>query len=688
MIPEPNLFPNLHRRFRDNIRLHPQRYCISAKRCDYTYKEIDNRSSQLFNVLRGRYHVNNKTNVAVLLSEWDALSLLAVTLLKIDATFLFIDSQINQEDIRQILQDNAAALLITEKRLSFVSDKMDIKTILMEDIAFPADVRDTADEPQTNSSFIIYTGTEKGYTENIIAADSLAETLSSLDKAVPSVESDKICFAGSIPLNEFLIEVLHAILTGKHVILSPGSPLENFENDETFSMDFSLFYFGSYSSTTDPDNKYNLLLESVKHGDQNGYSAVWTPERHFNEFGGLFPNPSILGAALAVVTSRVQVRAGSIVSPLHHSVRIAEDWSIIDNLSRGRAALSFASGWQCDDFVFYPERYEGRHQQMMEQIEEVKSLWQGGSMELKNGLGKSVKIEVFPKPIQASLPIWVTVSGKTETFIDAGKIGANILTHLLWQDSSELKEKIAAYRLSLKHSGFDPAAGIVSVMLHTFVGESDEGVKAIVRNPLKEYIKSSVHLIEAMTRSTNAAQKETVGRYGNVNDKIPAHLLDELVEIAFNRFFDEAALLGSPEKCHRQLKRLRDYGVNELACLIDFGLDKKTILDGLEQLTKLKANYDFKVTKRYPLTLLRTSAETLEEMTNHKGFQTSSQSLRKIVFAGARSDVDFSSRNNVLELKYDFSNTGSFVEQVGACEHEHKALKDLSIVNSVISEDF
>ena len=61
-------------------------------------------------------------------------------------------------------------------------------------------------------------------------------------------------------------------------------------------MDFSLFYFDGDGSVAHP-NKYRLLLESAKFADQNGFSAVWIPERHFHAFGGLYPNPSVVNAA-------------------------------------------------------------------------------------------------------------------------------------------------------------------------------------------------------------------------------------------------------------------------------------------------------------------------------------------------------------------------------------------------------
>src|ERR1044072_5660454 len=102
-------------------------------------------------------------------------------------------------------------------------------------------------------------------------------------------------------------------------------------------MIFSLFYFGSYVESDDQD-KYKLLFDTVRFADKHKFQAVWTPERHFDEFGGLFPNPSVMSAALAVTTKNVQIRCGSIVAPLHHPVRIAEDWALIDNLSNGRVA--------------------------------------------------------------------------------------------------------------------------------------------------------------------------------------------------------------------------------------------------------------------------------------------------------------------------------------------------------------
>nr|WP_289501024.1 hypothetical protein [Gloeocapsopsis sp. IPPAS B-1203] len=40
-----------------------------------------------------------------------------------------------------------------------------------------------------------------------------------------------------------------------------------------------------------------------------------------------------------MVTKQIQLRAGSVVMPLHNPVQVAEEWSVVDNLSMGEWQL-------------------------------------------------------------------------------------------------------------------------------------------------------------------------------------------------------------------------------------------------------------------------------------------------------------------------------------------------------------
>src|SRR5262249_4716519 len=219
-------------------------------------------------------------------------------------------------------------------------------------------------------------------------------------------------------------------------------------------------------------------------------TALVPPARHSLAFCGPYPNPSVPASAPAAITDRIHIRAGSVVMPLHHPVRIAEEWAVVDNLSGGRVGISFASGWHPNDFALAPERYAERHGAMIDGIRAVRKLWRGEPITASNGEGKPVELRTFPRPVQPELPVWVTAAGNPRTFAAAGEMGAHLLTHLFNQGPDELADKIGIYRDALRRNGHDPNAGHVAVMVHTFVvGDADE-VARKVRPAFASYLES------------------------------------------------------------------------------------------------------------------------------------------------------------------------------------------------------
>lgn len=349
-------------------------------------------------------------------------------------------------------------------------------------------------------------------------------------------------------------------------------------------MDLGIMFFASGGSGRET-GKYRLLLEAAQIADRNGLSAVWTPERHFHSFGGLFPNPALLGSALAPLTHRIQIRAGSLISPLHHTIRIAEEWSVVDNLSNGRAAVSFGAGWNVDDFLFFPERYERRQACMYEQIELVRRLWRGEELIETNSFGKPVRVALYPLPVQPELPVWVTSSGHVDTFVSAGRHGANVLTHLIGHDLPTLEEKIQRYRTALRESHGPEARGKVSLMLHTFVGPDLEAVKAKVRTPFREYLRSAITLEQLAAEGGGVIS----GGHRIEPHQIPAGALEELLDLAYERYLETGSLIGPPDRCLRMVERLEEIGVDEVACLIDFVEDPDAVLESLGHLCEVGA---------------------------------------------------------------------------------------------------
>lgn len=355
-------------------------------------------------------------------------------------------------------------------------------------------------------------------------------------------------------------------------------------------MKFGLMFFASSEDALVGD-KYSLIIESAKFADVHGFSSIWTPERHFTKFGSLYPNPAVLNAALARETRQIRLQAGSVVLPIHNPIRIAEEWSVVDNLSAGRVGISFASGWNPNDFVFFPEKFKDRHQELFIGIDIIQKLWQGELIPKTNGNGNQVEIRIYPTPIQPELPIWITAASNPKTFIKAGEIGANLLTHLLDQDIEELADKIYLYRQARTKYGHNPETGIVSIMLHTFVGDDFHQVRKQVRAPYCEYLKSNIGLLKGLAQSRNSSID-----ISGLSEKD----LDDFVNFLFERFASARGLIGTPETCLDLLNQLDNIGVDEVCCLLDFGASKNLILSHLPNLNQLRERYNNQVTDTKP----------------------------------------------------------------------------------------
>jgi phthiocerol/phenolphthiocerol synthesis type-I polyketide synthase D len=346
-------------------------------------------------------------------------------------------------------------------------------------------------------------------------------------------------------------------------------------------MDFSLMFFGGGESEHARE-KYRLVIKCARFADSHGFAAVWLPERHFTRLGCLYPNPAVLHAALARETHRIRLRAGSVVLPLHHPVRVAEEWAMVDNLSGGRVEVSFAPGWNPEDFVLAPRTYRERHETMYKGIETVERLWAGLPFEAESGDGSVVDVRIAPRPVQPRLCKWITAAANPATFQRAGQIGAHLLTHLFDLSIDRLSQMIALYRDARQQAGLDPDAGRVAVALHTFLADDLHSVRRHSYRPFCDYLKSNSGLIAKLALSRGMTM-DTAG----LSDR----QLDQAVDLLYEKFLNGRSLLGTPETCAQRVEQLAGIGVSEVACLLDFGPEPEAILSELEPLDRLRRRF-------------------------------------------------------------------------------------------------
>ena len=616
--------------FADQVARTPNATAIVFDEQELTYAELEARAERLAVKLR-EHQIGPDVLVGVCVERSIEMMIGLLAIHKAGGAYVPLDPTYPKERIAFMLQDSQAPVLLTQLSLLPKLPPHQAAVICIDDAA-----RDTADAARAtcprpdnqqgqvdrvtqpeNLAYVLYTSGSTGNPKGVMVTHrNVVNFFAGMDQVLGREPGTWLAVT-SISFDISVLELFWTLTRGfKVVILSDSAKMPGLAEAKRATaaakkvMDFSLFYFASVDEVSEQDgvrlvdsggttsvssaaraeagppgiaapDRYRLLLEGAKFADTHGFKAVWTPERHFHSFGGLYPNPAVTGAAIAAVTNRVQIRAGSCVTPLHHPARVAEEWSVVDNLSHGRVGISVANGWHDRDFTLRPENFAERREVMRRSMDTIQKLWRGETVEFTGGRGNQVPVKIYPRPIQPELPMWVTAAGSPETFKLAGEMGAGVLTHLLGQELDDLAKKIKLYRQARREAGH-VGDGCVTIALHTFVGDELEAVKAKVKEPLIRYLADSADLMKSLSQAMypgcemkNLTAEETRG----------------LVEFSFNRYFETCGMLGTPETCRKILGKLQAVGIDEIACLIDFGVDVESALRSLEQLDRVRADW-------------------------------------------------------------------------------------------------
>lgn len=91
----------------------------------------------------------------------------------------------------------------------------------------------------------------------------------------------------------------------------------------------------------------------------------------------------------------------------------------------------------------------------------------------------------------------------------------------------------------------------------------------MAQQPFQDYLRSSMDLWRRQWPEMAAANEEMV------------------IAIAFWRYFRTAALFGSVPKCVEFVRELENAGVDEVACLVDFGVSADQLLGRLHYLKQV-----------------------------------------------------------------------------------------------------
>jgi len=68
--------------------------------------------------------------------------------------------------------------------------------------------------------------------------------------------------------------------------------------------------------------------------------------------------------------------------------------------------------------------------------------------------------------------------------------------------------------------------------------------------------------------------------------------LDAILEFAFQRYFNDSGMFGTVADGLARTQELKRIGVDEIACLIDYGIDTSLVMEGLKPLARVLTGKD------------------------------------------------------------------------------------------------
>src|SRR5262245_51223757 len=117
------------------------------------------------------------------------------------------------------------------------------------------------------------------------------------------------------------------------------------------------------------DTSYRESLELAAEANRLGFESIWASEHHGEE-DGYCPSPIVACAALAAAAPNCRIGQAVALAPLYgHPLRMAEDLSVLDNLSGGRVEIGLGQGYRPAEFDMFGWPYARRTRAFEESLD-------------------------------------------------------------------------------------------------------------------------------------------------------------------------------------------------------------------------------------------------------------------------------------------------------------------------------
>jgi alkanesulfonate monooxygenase SsuD/methylene tetrahydromethanopterin reductase-like flavin-dependent oxidoreductase (luciferase family) len=326
-------------------------------------------------------------------------------------------------------------------------------------------------------------------------------------------------------------------------------------------MEFGYFTLSDnhYDNNSRSSNQFvaDITAEALL-ADKLGMHSAWIGEHHFNSLGVL-SCPEMVLAYVAANTTRIRLAPAVTVLPLHHPIRVAEQWATLDLLSGGRVDFACGRGYDRREYEPFHVSFDDNQGIFEEGLEVVRRLWAADDRISHHGKHYSFDdVRITPKPVQRPIPTYVGSFSKPSIEL-AARLGCGLI--------------VAPFAAALSYGGLKQVADLYQ---ETCAKQGKE----------RGRLMCSYFIHFADTKAQEDAQRERQIRYyrecvipalpGDPKTAPPSYryfvdMVARLSKVKAEDLTENSVLIGSSARIAETLKKVEAAGYDEVILYFNVG---------------------------------------------------------------------------------------------------------------------
>ena len=345
-----------------------------------------------------------------------------------------------------------------------------------------------------------------------------------------------------------------------------GDWFERNQDKREENMEFGYFTLSDnhYADNSRKPNQFvtDITAEAL-YAEQIGMHSAWIGEHHFNSLGVL-SCPDLVLAYAAAKTKRIRLAPAVTVLPLHHPIRVAEQWATLDLLSNGRVDFACGRGYDRREYEPFSVSFDDNQSVFEEGLEVVHKLWEAEGRLSHHGKHYSFDdVRITPKPVQRPIPTYVGSFSKPSIEL-AARLGCGLIVAPFASAMSfgGLKQVADLYHESCAKFG-NPSGRLMCSYFTHFADNKSQQDAARARQ-IRYYKECVIPALPGDPKTAPPSYRYFVD------------MVERLQKVKPEDLTENSVLLGSPAHITDVLKKVEAAGFSEVILYFNVGMKPHT----------------------------------------------------------------------------------------------------------------